>query len=149
MLDLLLLARAEIEATPEKPALQVNVSSDEEVVEDRHPLEEGDVLKGPRDPQTRTGGGRAVGDVVSIEGDGAPLWLIPAAYAVEHARLAGPVRADDREDLTIANREAETPQSHDPSEAEADVLDCELDRPLQGTRHALPRANFFRRLETI
>src|SRR5438045_9725004 len=59
--DLLALAEAVIEAAGEEPGALPEVAADEEVVEHRHDLEEGDVLEGAGDHAARAGGRLQVG----------------------------------------------------------------------------------------
>jgi hypothetical protein len=69
-------------------------SSQHEVVEDRHALEQGDVLERPghaeRGHAVRGEGGR----VRPIDHDAAAVGMVEAADQVQHGRLAGAVRAD-------------------------------------------------------
>src|SRR3546814_17179333 len=58
----------------------------------------------------------------ALEGDAARPRLVEAIDAVEHRRLAGAVRADDREDLALADLEADVVHRGDAPEAEPDVL---------------------------
>src|SRR3546814_14500828 len=58
----------------------------------------------------------------ALEGDAARPRLVEAIDAVEHRRLAGAVRADDREDLALADLEADVVDRGDAAEAEPDVL---------------------------
>src|SRR5205814_5032520 len=49
--DLLLLPASPVGAAGQRPGLLVHVAADEEIVEDGHAAEQGDVLEGARDPK--------------------------------------------------------------------------------------------------
>src|SRR3546814_10894557 len=86
----------------------------------------------------------------ALEGDAARPRLVEAIDAVEHRRLAGAVRADDREDIALADLEADVVDRGDAAEAEPDVLKRERRlaggtapgrlRPLQDRKSTRPNS---------
>ena len=68
-------------------------------------------------PAIRCGGMR--GDVLAVEDDPARGRLVDAADQVEDRRLAGAVRADDREDLALLHVEADVVDGVDAAELDA------------------------------
>src|SRR5207248_5601680 len=121
--DLLALAEAVIEAAGEEPGALPEVAADEEVVEHRHALEEGDVLEGAGDPEARAGGRPQAGDVLALELHLPLRGPVDAADAVDEAGLAGAVRADDGDELSVAHSQRGVLQRVDAAEAEGDVVD--------------------------
>jgi hypothetical protein len=121
--DLLGPGRAVVDTAGQHPLLLVDVPSDEEVVEDRHPLEERDVLEGPGDAELGPVGGRELGDVGPVELDVAPLRTVDAGDAVEEAGLSGAVGSDDRVQRTASNLEAHVGEGGHPPEVKYQVVD--------------------------
>jgi hypothetical protein len=76
----------------------------QQIVQDRHLREQLAVLERAREPEPRDLVRRAAGDVVAAQADRA-LAAVDAAHAIEHAGLAGAVRADEREQLAGLHRE--------------------------------------------
>ena len=106
-----------------------------DVVERAHALEQRDVLECPGD----AGGGSlvcphaAIG--LALVDDGAFLRPVEAVDDVEHGTLAGTVRADDRQDLTLADFKTDAVERTNAAERQADVLDLEqhlADPPRRG-----------------
>ena len=64
---------------------------------------------------------------LATERDAAFLRMLEAVDDVEHRALAGPVRADDRADLVLADVEADVGERLHATKAQADVLDVEDD----------------------
>ena len=74
------------------------MAAGQQIVQHRHLRKQFAVLEGARDAEPRDLVRRAAGDVLAAEADRAAA-AIDAADAVEHAGLAGAVRADQREQL--------------------------------------------------
>src|SRR5215510_6276904 len=75
----------------------MDVTTDFNIIQDGHALEEGDVLERAGDPQLGALVGFEGADVALIEEDTATCRGIDAADTVEEARLASTVGADDGE----------------------------------------------------
>jgi len=123
--DLLLLAAAPVQAPGKGAGPLVHVAADQEVVEDGHAAEQGDVLERPRDAAPRPRGGAEAGDVLAVEGDAALLGAVDAADAVQQAGLAGAVRADDGAQGAGIDGEADVLEGGDSAEAQDEVGDVE------------------------
>src|SRR5208337_3843720 len=146
------------------------VVRDQEILERRHALEEADVLEGARDP--RLAGDLVVGhaleqkelavrgrrvtaarvrrrlDVVfrryavAGEREAALRRLVEAGDAVEHGRLAGAVRPDQRGDVAAASGEGEGVDRDQAAEPHGEVFDCEqrARQPVHQPRPSLTRS---------
>ena len=82
--------------------------------------------------------------LVGVEVDGARLRVVDAGEAVEKARLAGSVRADDGEQFTPGLVERHVDEALHPAEAQRDVVDVDDDvagdcrgRGVDGRRHEI------------
>ena len=75
---------------------------------------------------------RTAGNILAAETDGAAA-AIDAADAVEHAGLAGAVRADQREQLARGNRKRHVVEHGQAAEAQAQMLDVELSHTISAT----------------
>ena len=127
--DLFLLRRAPVNSLLQEAGFHLQVAPGHDVIKRRHTLEERDVLEGTGNPLFRGVMGPHLLTGFPLEGDGALLRMVDAVDAVEHAALAGPVRADDGEDFMLAYLEAHVGESLDPSEGERDVVDFQDDVP--------------------
>ena len=61
------------------------------------------------------------------------LAAIDAADAIEHAGLAGAVRADQREQFAVLDRERHAVEHHEPAEAQREVVDIELSHTISAS----------------
>ena len=68
---------------------------------------------------------RQARDVVPLEADAAGCRLVDAADEIEDRRLAGAVRADDREDLALVDAEADAVDRLDAAEMHGQIFDLE------------------------
>ena len=98
-----------------------------DVVEDRHPLEEGDVLEGPGQAERGAPGGRHAGHVAPLEDDPARLRAVEAGDAVEQAGLAGAVRPDDGGDAAPPDAQVDAGEGLHAAEGQGEPLDGEDD----------------------
>ena len=90
------------EDRPEDPARERRVHADEDVLDRGHLLEEPDVLEGAADPELDHSVRRQRGDLRPVEQDRARRRMVDARDLVEERRLAGTVRADERDDRFVA-----------------------------------------------
>jgi hypothetical protein len=63
--------------------------------------------------------------VFTVERDPARQRTVESGDQVEHGRLAGAVGADQREDLSIADLDAELAQGGEAAEADREIFDAE------------------------
>ena len=101
------------------------VAADHDVFQHREAIEQRDVLEGAADP---LGGDAVAGNGqqgAALEQDVAGTGLVEPAQAVEQGCLAGAVRADQPDDLSGMNVEADLVQRHDATEAYSDVPHAE------------------------
>jgi hypothetical protein len=111
--DLFLLRESPVRERAQHPGLHVDVSAEEQVVEDGHATEQRDVLEGSGDAELGDLARRQLGHVAALEDDAAGIGMIEAADHVEHRGLAGAVGPDDREDLALLSFERDTGDSLD------------------------------------
>src|SRR5690606_38024634 len=71
--------------------------------------------------------GPGVGPRHAAIGDRADLRMVEAVDHIQHRSLAGAVRADDRQDLVLADLEGDVADRPHPAERQADVVDLEKD----------------------
>src|ERR671912_492321 len=90
---------------------------EDEVVAHRKLREHLQQLEGAADAEAVEIGRAQAGDIAAVEGDGAGIRQQLTENAVEQGRLAGPVRTDDAEDLTLAHLKREAVDSGDAAEA--------------------------------
>src|SRR5579883_3453962 len=140
MFKLLLERRSPMQRLPEEIALHAQEPSRHDVVERRHATEQRHILKGAGDALR----GRLIGPHApprrALEGDGALLRMIESVDDVEHRGLAGAVRADDGEDLVLADLDADIGERLDTTEGEADAVGPEdrLADPFCGAHRVQP-----------
>src|SRR6185312_5754794 len=125
VLELLAQGRAPMDRLPQEIAAHLQEPAGHDVVERGHAAEEGDVLEGSGDALLGGVGGPHAAARLALPGDGAGLRVIEAVDDVQHRGLAGAVRADDGEDLVLADVEADVGQCLDAAEGEADVVRLE------------------------
>src|SRR5207245_1147927 len=106
------------------------VATDLHVVEDAHAPEQGDVLERARDPQLGPLVRLQTRDVAAVEHDPSARGRVDAADAVEDARLAGAVGADDGEKVAGIDLEAHPGQGGHAAEAQVQVFQSEKCHPL-------------------
>ena len=94
-------------------------------------------------PSPATLSGRRPLRLRALPADVADLGDVHLADRVEDRRLAGPVGADDREQLALVDRERDVVDREDAAEAELDPVDLEQRAPGPGRRHD---SHLFRRL---
>jgi hypothetical protein len=82
------------------------VAADHDVVEHRHVAEQGKILERTSDAESSAVVDRAAGERVALVEQLALGRAVVARDAIEHRGLAGPVRTDDREHLTLLDVEA-------------------------------------------
>jgi hypothetical protein len=112
------------------------VAADHDVVEYAHMAEQRQILEGPADAQFRPVIGRHAGHVAALEENQAFGRVVATGDAVDHRGLAGPVRADDREQFALVDLEADIGQRPHPAEAQGDVAG--LKNRLIGFHNNLP-----------
>src|SRR5262249_18895166 len=105
VLHLLLPGRAPVEKRGERTRAHAYVPTEHDIVEHGQPAEQGDVLERARDTEPGDLRWPSVRDVAVLEQDGAAIGLVEAADHVEQRRLAGAVRADNRDDFAAAHRD--------------------------------------------
>src|SRR5205807_4496553 len=95
-----------------------------------HAPEQGDVLKGARNPPLGPLVGPQMRDVVAVELDPSTGGRVDAADAVEDAGLAGAVGADDGEEVASVDLETHPGQGGHAAEAQMQVFQREKRHPL-------------------
>src|SRR5206468_8456445 len=103
--------------------------TDLHVVEDAHAPEQGDVLERARDPQLGPLVRLQPRDVAAVEHDPSARGRVDAADAVEDARLAGAVGADDGEEVAGVDLEAHPGQGGHTAESQVQVFQSEQCHP--------------------
>ena len=116
MLDFLAAGRAPEDAALEHPALHEHAAAEEDVVEHRHPCEEGDVLERAGDPVPGHLEGPAARDVGSVEQHSPGVRGIDPAHHVDEGGLAGSVGPDDGKDLPRLRGQGRFAQGEDAAE---------------------------------
>ena len=125
MPDFLRARTSEMNGAFEHAGLHHGVAPDQDVFLDRHAAEEGEVLERAGDADAGQRLRLAVRPVHAVEFDSAPIDGVNPADGVQHGRLAGAVRPDDREDGSASDVEADAFEGPDAAERDADVLDAE------------------------
>jgi hypothetical protein len=82
------------------PDLLRGERADFDVLDDAEPIEEADVLEGPHDAGARDRVPGPAAERRTVEQDASGRRCVDARDAVQQRRLAGPVRADQSDDLT-------------------------------------------------
>ena len=109
----------------ERADLADELAVEEEVLPDGEVLDEGEVLVDGLDSGLAgvLGGGQL--QLGAVEDDGAGVGVVDAADAADEGGLAGAVVADQRGDLSAAQRERDVLEGLDAAEGEGDVCDLE------------------------
>ena len=114
---------------PEGPAnhtrAQVSVATDEDVVQGGQLTEHLGVLERTGDTAPGDLVRRQREQVFTVERDPARPRTVEPGDQVEDGRLAGAVGADQREDLSIADLDAELAQGGEAAEADREIFDAE------------------------
>ena len=100
----------------------MDVTTDFYVIENGHTFEEGDVLERARDPQLRSLVGFEGADIAAVEEDTATCRRINATDAVEDARLASTVRANDGEKVRGMDLEVDAGEGDHTTKAQVYIL---------------------------
>jgi hypothetical protein len=104
------------------------VDSDHDVLEHGHGGKEGKVLEGATDPQRRDLMGGEADDGLATEDDVPGAGRVQPADAVEQGGLAGPVGADQAEDLAFLYVEGNRVEGDDAAEANGEITNGEDQR---------------------
>src|SRR2546427_1388371 len=144
VLELLTPGRAPVEGIQEEVPPHLEQATGHDIVQHRHALEEGDVLEGARDAELRHFEGLELGSILAVEDDATALRMVEAADDVQKRGLSRPVGANDGDDLSSMNVEADVTQGLDGAEVDADPLDAEERLPARATRP--PRGSHLRLL---
>jgi hypothetical protein len=123
---LFLLSEPPVNQRGEHPRAHPHVPAEHEVVEDRHPPEEGDVLEGPGHPPLGDVIRLEPRDVRPLEDDATRVRVIEPTDHVQQGGLARSVGADDREDLALADLQADPRHRLHAPEGLGDFRDLEL-----------------------
>ena len=126
VLELLSPHRGEEQEMGQRRRAPVDMTADEEVLQDGGVLEELDVLEGARQAERRDAMRRQRGDVAAREPNAPAVGGVDAAHQVEERRLAGSVRSDDGEHLALLDVEAHVVDGTNAPEADRQVLDGEV-----------------------
>ena len=111
-----------------------------QVLEHAHPREEPPPLGRLRDPELHDLVRGPIRDLLALEADRSPPRAVEAVDRAERRRLAGAVRADQRDDLALPDVDRDALERFDRAVVGVDVL--ELEDELAGSAHAvaaLPR----------
>ena len=130
--QLLLERPADERQRAEHPVAHVGVAAEHEVVEHGQVGEQLDVLERARHAQAGDLVRLLADQVVAVEGHAAFLRLVDARQHVEDRGLAGAIGADDREELALADLEADAVDRGDAREPQHDVADVDDRRAVAG-----------------
>jgi len=125
VLDLFPLGASPPERAGQEPRLHQVMTAEHEVVDHVQVHEQPEVLERPRDAQVRGGRRTHADDVGALEPNRPLLRVVHAVEAVEDRRLAGAVRADDREQLVVVDVERDVLQRGHAAEAKRHVASFE------------------------
>ena len=115
-------ARAgEAQGVAREVAAAARMRADEDVVDHRQVPEQGEVLKRAADADAGNAVRRAPQDAASLEEDVAGGRRVEPAQAVEERRLAGSVRADEAENLSVPEIEGDVVEGEDAAEPHGHV----------------------------
>ena len=120
------------------------VAAEHQVVDDVEVGEQAEVLERAGDAERSAGVGPAADELGALEPDRSRLRPVHAVEAVEDARLAGAVRADDGEQFAVVDVERHLVESGDAAEAERHLLGDEQ-RTASRFDGGHPAHRFFRR----
>src|SRR5262249_1522144 len=130
--QLLALRRSPPDRVEQKVTAHLQQATGHEVVEHAHALEERDVLKRAGNTELGHVGCGQARAITPLEQDAAFVRMVEAADDVQERRLAGAVGADDREDLSALDVQADIAQGEQRAEAHAHTFHLQ-----QGTRDRL------------
>ena len=111
--------------------MRIRVAAGEQIIEHAHLRKQFAVLEGAGDPEPRHLMRRQAGDVAPAEADRACA-AIDAADAVEHARLAGAIRPDQRQKLRALHRKRDAVEHDEAAEPQPQILDRKLSHTISG-----------------
>jgi hypothetical protein len=112
---------ADEQVLPERRVL-VDVEAGHHVLEERELLEEADLLERARDAEPHARVGRHAFQLMLVEHQFAIIWLIDAREQVQHGRLAGAVRSDQRVDRLLRHGQRHVAHRVHAAKALADVI---------------------------
>jgi len=101
----------------------MDVPAQTDVVENGHPFEKLDLLKGTGDAQLRALVRSKAGNFFSFEKNFPLLGLIKTIDTIQANRLAGPVWTDEGKDLPLLHFQADSPEGLHAAEGNINVLD--------------------------
>ena len=142
---LLVARRRQPEGVRQRAAAVVAVRARPEVVDDRQVREQPHVLQRPPDAEARRGprasgpAGRRRGSVIAPVVHGAE-----AGDAVHERRLAGAVRADEADDLALADLEVDVVDGAQAAELHGDARVARRGRPAVASERAVPSSATWR-----
>ena len=105
------------------------MTTDFNVIENGHPFEEGDILERAGDPQLRTLVGFEGANIAAGEEDTAACRRIDATDAVEDARLASTVGANDGKKVRGMDFEVDAGEGDHPTKAQVYILQGQQRHP--------------------
>ena len=114
---------AEINAAGQNARAKMDMPAQLDIVQHRHVGEQLHILKSSRYAQRGYFVGFEVGDVATFKYDAAAFRLVKTVDAVEQAGLAGPVRPDDRKNLTMLYGRTHAVQRFQPAKAQMKIFD--------------------------
>src|SRR4029077_11392888 len=101
------------------------MSADPDIVEHRLRREQRQVMEGTADADLGDAVRRPAEQRAAVKQDFAAVRRVEPAHAVEQRRLAGAVRPDQAEDLSLFDRERNTVERDDTAEPQRDVTDLQ------------------------
>src|SRR5512141_1005912 len=107
----------------EDTGAKVGMRPELDVVLHRHPLEQGDILKGTGQPEGSAPIRRHLGDAGATEPDRPPLSTVESPDGVKQARLSGPVGTDDTMVRPLANGKGNARQGVPSAGGQGDPID--------------------------
>src|SRR4029079_6392953 len=131
VLDLLPAHARQEQHLRKRAGANARVPAGEQIVEHAHLRKQFSVLEGAGDTEPRYLMRRKTGDVAPAEAD-YPGAAIDAADAVEHAGLAGTVRADQRQKLLALDRKRNAVEYDKAAEPQPQILDCQFSHTISG-----------------
>ena len=106
----------------EKPTARLTMHTHHDVLEDRHGLEQGEILERASNPERRHLRGRQRHEGTMLEEDLAPVWGIQPTETVKEGGFARPVRADEANNVPFCHLKRDPIQCHDAPELHRQVL---------------------------
>src|SRR5215831_13030478 len=127
-----------MERVAEKITAALRMATDAHIVEHRHRPKYREVLERAGDPKAGHTVGGFVKDVLTRELDGATARRVEPRQAIEQGGLSGAVRADQAENLTLAELQRHVVERDNSAEIDADVANGEK-RFRRRQRRRMPR----------